>query len=261
MIAILVYHSLDQSCSVLSTSPSIFAQQMRILYETGVKVVSLSEVANAIQTCSTRTNEVVITFDDGFRNIYDHALPVLRTYGFPATVFLVTDYCEKTNSWPGQTVRLDREPLLRWREIQEMSRAGISFGSHTRTHPDLRNLSIDEVEEELVSSKKTIAHATGHPVDTLAYPYGGYNTAVKRLVTRHFRLACSTRLGFVKQDSDLFALERIEMYYFQSLWLFRHLFSPTTAAYLELRKQLRRLRRVLEPAPLVSTQSSSVIQN
>jgi peptidoglycan/xylan/chitin deacetylase (PgdA/CDA1 family) len=243
MIAILVYHSLDQSCSVLSTSPSIFAQQMRILYETGVKVVSLSEVANAIQTCSTRTNEVVITFDDGFRNIYDHALPVLRTYGFPATVFLVTDYCEKTNSWPGQTVRLDREPLLRWREIQEMSRAGISFGSHTRTHPDLRNLSIDEVEEELVSSKETIAHATGHPVDTLAYPYGAYDVAVRNLAQQHFRVACSTHLDFVKQDSDLFALERIEMYYFQSPLLFRHLFSPATRAYLGIRKYLRLLRR------------------
>jgi len=126
-----------------------------------------------------------------------------------------------------------------------MSRSGISFGSHTRTHPNLKQLPIQEAEEELVASKKAIADATGRPVDTLAYPYGAYNAAVRHLATRHFRLACSTHLGFVKQDSDLFALERIEMYYFQSLPIFRHLFSPVTGAYVGLRNQLRRVRRAL----------------
>ena len=208
-------------------------------------MVSLSDVADEIRPCSNRESGVVLTFDDGFRNVYEYALPVLQTYGFPATVFLVTDYCEKTNSWPGQTVRIEGEPLLRWREIQEMSRAGISFGSHTRTHPDLRKLSIEQAEEELASSKKAIADATGLPVDMLAYPYGAYDAAVRNLARQHFRLACSTHLGFVKQDSDLFALERIEMYYFQSPLLFRHLFSPATGVYLGVRKQLRRLRRAL----------------
>jgi len=245
MIAILAYHSLDQSRSVLSMSPRIFAEQMKVLRDAGVRVVSLSDVADEIRTCSNRESKVVLTFDDGFRNVYEHALPVLQTYGFPATVFLVTDYCEKTNSWPGQTVRIEEEPLLRWREIQEMSRAGISFGSHTRTHPDLRKLSTEEAEEELASSKKAIADATGRPIDTLAYPYGAYDAAVRNLARQHFRLACSTHLGFVKRDSDLFALERIEMYYFQSALLFRHLFSPATGAYLGVRKQLRRLRRAL----------------
>ena len=243
MIAILAYHSLDHSRSVLSTSPGIFAEQMKVLRDAGVRVVSLSDVAD--RKCSNRENEVVLTFDDGFRNVYQHALPVLQSYGFPATVFLVTDYCEKTNSWPGQTVTIEGESLLAWREIQEMSRAGISFGSHTRTHPDLRKLSMLQAEEELASSKKAIADATGLPVDTFAYPYGAYDAALRNLARQHFRLACSTHLGFVKRDSDLFALERIEMYYFQSLLLFRHLFSPATGVYLGVRKQLHRLRRAL----------------
>src|SRR5262245_13343008 len=133
-IAILAYHSLDDSGSVLSTSPRVFAEQMKVLRDAGVNVVSLSEVADEIGASSNRENEVRLTFDDGFRSVYEHGLPVLQTHGFPATVFLVTDFCEKTNSWPGQTLRMDGQPLLRWREIQEMSRAGISFGSHTRTH-------------------------------------------------------------------------------------------------------------------------------
>ena len=245
MIAILAYHSLDHSRSVLSTSPGTFAEQMKVLRDAGVMVVSLGDLADDMRAFSNRENVVALTFDDGFRNVYEHALPILQSYGFPATVFLVTDYCEKTNSWPGQTVTIEREPLLAWREIQEMSRAGISFGSHTRTHPDLRKLSIEEAEEELASSKKAIADATGLPVDTFAYPYGAYDAALRNLARQHFRLACSTHLGFVKRNSDLFALERIEMYYFQSLLLFRHLFSPATGVYLGVRKQLHRLRRAL----------------
>jgi|RhiMetdeSRZDD1v2_1073273.scaffolds.fasta_scaffold744314_2 peptidoglycan/xylan/chitin deacetylase (PgdA/CDA1 family) len=245
MIAILAYHSLDHSRSVLSTSPGTFAEQMKVLRDAGVMVVSLGDLADDMRAFSNRENVVALTFDDGFRNVYEHALPILQSYGFPATIFLVTDYCEKTNSWPGQTVTIEGESLLAWREIQEMSRAGISFGSHTRTHPDLRKLSIEEAEEELASSKKAIADATGLPVDTFAYPYGAYDAALRNLARQHFRLACSTHLGFVKRNSDLFALERIEMYYFQSLLLFRHLFSPATGVYLGVRKQLHRLRRAL----------------
>ncbi|MGH9424900.1 MAG: polysaccharide deacetylase family protein, partial [Terriglobia bacterium] len=191
-----------------------------------------------------RENTVVITFDDGFRSVYEHALPVLQNFGFPATIFLVTDYCEKTNAWPGQPLYIERQPLLRWSEVKEMSRSGFSFGSHTRTHPDLRTLPSDQAEEELVSSKKMIEDATGRPVDTLAYPYGAHDAAIVRLAKEHFRLACSTNLGFVNPDSDPFALERIEMYYFQSLVLFRRLFSPAVGAYAGMRRCLRRLRRL-----------------
>ena len=66
----------------------------------------------------------------------------------------------------------------------------------SRTHPDLRKLSIQQADEELASSKKAIADATGRPVDTLAYPYGAYDAAVRNLARQHFRLACSTHLGF-----------------------------------------------------------------
>jgi peptidoglycan/xylan/chitin deacetylase (PgdA/CDA1 family) len=243
--AILAYHSLDDSGSVLSTSPRVFAEQMRVLSELGVDVVSIGELRRRMIRGDAVKPMIAISFDDGFRNVYEHGLPIIQRHRFPATVFLVTDYCGRCNSWPSQPVGIPRQPLLGWREIQEMSRAGISFGSHTRTHPDLRKLTIQQAEEELAGSKKAIADATGRPVDALAYPYGAYDGAVRKLARQHFRLACSTHLGFVKRDSDLFALERIEMYYFQSPLLFRHLFSPTAGAYLGVRKQLRRLRRAL----------------
>jgi peptidoglycan/xylan/chitin deacetylase (PgdA/CDA1 family) len=242
MIAILAYHSLDDSNSVLSTSPRVFADQMRTLRDSRINIISLEQISEQLRAGSERSDAVAITFDDGFRSVYEHALPVLQTYGLPATVFLVTDYCEKTNAWPGQPAYIERQPLLRWSEINEMAQAGISFGSHTRAHPNLRELSRDQAEEELAGSKRIIEDTTGRPVDTFAYPYGAYNDVVVQLARQHFRLACSTVLGFAGSDSDPFALERLDMYYLQSPALFRRLFSPPVVGYIGVRRWLRHLR-------------------
>src|SRR5215471_107285 len=137
-IAILTYHSLDDSGSVISVSPQVFAEHIRILHELNVKVISFSEVHNLQATATVGEHCVILTFDDGFQNVYEHGLPILQRYGFPATVFLVTDYCGKLNSWPSQPASVAHQSLLRWEEIKEMHAAGLSFGSHTRTHPDLQ---------------------------------------------------------------------------------------------------------------------------
>src|SRR5262245_41977104 len=97
--AILTYHALDNNSCVLSTPPRVFAEQMRVLHELGVSVVPLKDVRRALDGTATSKNLVAITFDDGFRSAYEYGLPVLQCYGFTATVFLVTDYCGKTNSW------------------------------------------------------------------------------------------------------------------------------------------------------------------
>src|SRR5262245_18520483 len=247
MIAILAYHSLDDSNSVLSTSPRVFAEQMRILRDLGREVISLEQVP---RECAHRRRQdaVVITFDDGFRNVYKHALPILQSYGFPATVFLVTDYCEKTNSWPSQPAYIKEQPLLRWSEVREMSQVGVAFGSHTRTHPDLRRLDSQKAAEELAGSKQIIEDATGRPADAFAYPYGAYDDEVMRMARAHFQLACSTLLGYVTPASDPFALERLDMYYLQSPPLFRRLFSPALGAYISARRALRRIKSLGQSA-------------
>ena len=242
-IAILTYHSLDDSGAVLSTPPHVFAAQMRILHERGIRVVPLSEVRHILGSTALREPLVALTFDDGFRNAYEYGLPVLQRYGFTATVFLVTDYCAATNSWPSQPPSVERRPLLRWAEVREMSTAGVAFGSHTRTHPDLRMLARQQVKEELVGSQRAIEDATGRAVEAFAYPYGAYNHTVKHLAQTHFALACSTTLSLVRPGSDLFALERLDMYYLRRLTLFRRLFSREMDAYLLLRRKLRDLRR------------------
>jgi peptidoglycan/xylan/chitin deacetylase (PgdA/CDA1 family) len=225
--AILTYHAIDCSGSMLSTSPHAFAEQMRVLAESGARIVPLTELPSLISAPSTQAPVVALTFDDGFLSVYEHALPVLARYGFPATVFVVSDYCGRTNSWPSQPAQMKHQPLLDWRELHELVRAGVSAGCHTRTHPDLRNLATREILQEITGAKSRIEDALRVPVKAFAYPYGAYNRNVRALVASELSLACSTALGFVMPDSDPFALERLDMYYLRRPPIFARLFTPS----------------------------------
>jgi peptidoglycan/xylan/chitin deacetylase (PgdA/CDA1 family) len=240
-MVILAYHSLDDSGSVISVSPQVFAEQMRILHELGMEVVPLSIIREVLGGASASKPLVAITFDDGFRNVYERGFRILQRYGFPATIFLVTDYCGKTNDWLGQPNWVKRQPLLGWTEVREMSMAGITFGSHTQTHPDLTMLPPPRVEEELLGSKRKIEDTIGSPVDTFAYPYGVYNDAVRNIVKVYFNLSCSTSLGFVSRQSDLFALERLDMYYLRRPMVFERLLSKEMDLYIHFRRGVRSL--------------------
>jgi len=241
-VAILTYHSLDNSSSVLSTAPLLFAKHMHLLYEQQVSVLSLSEVGQLTREAVLPPFSVVITFDDGFESVYEYAMPVLLQYGFPATIFLVTDYCNKTNAWPSQPQHVTRRPLLSWSAIKEMSGAGVTFGSHTRTHPDLRHVSKHQEIEEIVGSKKALEDVIGRSVETFAYPYGVWRKSTKQLVQEHFRLACTTTPNFVTAASDSFALERLDMYYLRHPVFLRRLFSLEMRMYLALRRMGRTIR-------------------
>jgi len=241
-VAILTYHSLDDSGSVLSVSPRMFADQMRSLYELGWRVVPLAEVKGALESAQGEPL-VAITFDDGFRSVYEHGLPILQRYRFTATVFLVTGYCGETNSWPSQPAHVEPRPLLGWAEVRELSRAGLEIGAHTRTHPNLTRLVGRDAEEEIAGSKRMIEEQIQRVVTAFAYPYGAYDETVRRLASRHFSLACSTRLGFAGPRSDVLALERVDTYYLGSSVLFRRLFSRGTRAYLRVRDIAREVRR------------------
>ena len=240
--AILTFHAIDWSGSVLSTSPPLFAEQMRVLAESGARIVPLPDLPSLITAPSTPAPVVALTFDDGFLSVYEHALPVLTHYGFPATVFVVSDYCGRTNGWPSQPAQVKRQPLLNWQELHELIHAGVSVGCHTGTHPDLRNLATSEMSQEITGAKSRIEEALGVAVEAFAYPYGAYNHEVRALVASEFSLACATTLGFVGSDSDPFALERLDMYYLRRPALFARLFTPPVRNYFRFRRSLRDLR-------------------
>ena len=234
---ILTYHSLDTSGSVISMAPSVFREQMACLADSGVSVVPLERVRET-------PDAVALTFDDGFRNFFDQALPVLLRYGFPATVFVVSDYCGGRNDWPSQPrgPGIPRLELMGWEELRQLAKAGVRIGCHTATHPSLPALSNQQLEAELRASRRAIEQGTGAVADTLAYPYGDVSPCVRQAAARYFRLACGTKLRFVSPESELWELPRLDTYYLRHKFWFRGLTKSYGFAYLNARSLLRSLR-------------------
>lgn len=172
-IPILMYHSIaDEDESRIhpyyrtATSPVVFAAQMAYLHRNGYKTCSPMEVIGSLKADTGSVHKTVaITFDDGYRNFYLNAFPILSHFDFTATVFLPTAYIGET------TLQFMERDCLTWSEVRELQSYCISFGSHTVTHPQLQDLDEDSIEREIVDSKSAIEQKTGSGVDSFAYPY------------------------------------------------------------------------------------------
>ena len=209
-IPILCYHSIDTSNSPVSVTPTAFARQMDWLRKRGFNSLTLNDLVGWVQAkggCSGKP--VCLVFDDGYYNNYTHGFPILQEVGFTATIFVATDYCARINSWDNQHRSIPRLRMMSWENIVEMSRHGIEFGSHTRSHPDLTQLGSDEVREELIGAKKVLQDRIGKAVRFCSYPFGKFNTLTKQVARSAFSGAVSNRIGKVTPESDRYALERI----------------------------------------------------
>jgi peptidoglycan/xylan/chitin deacetylase (PgdA/CDA1 family) len=229
---IVTYHSLDTTGSALSTAPDLFRIQMETLARSGTRVVPLL----SLQGCP---GSVALTFDDGYRSFFEHALPVLLEYQFPATVFVVSGFCGLHNGWRSRQRHTSRMELMGWRELREAARLCVALGAHTVHHPDLSTLSDDEVERELRDCRTSLEDQTGQVVETFAYPYGASSPAVRLAVSRQFRLGCGTALRFVDSRSDPFVLPRVDARHRRWPWWFGHLVSEPSEAYLAVQRWKR----------------------
>jgi peptidoglycan/xylan/chitin deacetylase (PgdA/CDA1 family) len=243
--AILTYHSLDDSGSVISTPPSQFQRQMEFLASSGIPVLPLDQALDC-------PGSVAITFDDGFRNILDEALPALERHRFPATIFVVSGYCGRRNNWPGQGAGTPSLPLMSWPELAGLP-ALISVGAHTATHPNLMLLPASECEREMSECQTRIEQSLGRPVRWLAYPYGASSPEVRSLAGQHFDLAVGTVLRFLPAQWNPLDLPRIDTYYFRGWLSLERLFTRPGGLYLGARRLLREarssVRRWRGPAP------------
>lgn len=242
--AVLTFHSIDSSESVLSVTPVMLRRRIESLLRQQAVIRLLEEVRKEPADESGRP-VVAITFDDGFSNFASEARPILEEYALPATVFLVAAYVGKTNDWPSQPSGFGGRELLSWSEIEELSRAGVSFGAHTLTHPDLARVSIEAARAEIVESKQRIEDRTGRAVTSFAYPYGSESSELRMIVAEHFAVGCSTRLGYVGQASPRESLERVDAYYLRGRLCEGPLFSAYARGYLAWRSRLRKWNRRL----------------
>jgi peptidoglycan/xylan/chitin deacetylase (PgdA/CDA1 family) len=219
---------------------------MRRLFDGGYHAIDLLDVARWISERRPLPKlSFVITFDDGYESVYEHAFPVLQRLGFTATVFLTVDQHGRRTDEQHLT-SLEQRRMLSWGQIREMERAGINFGAHTLTHPDLTRLPSEQARQEIIASKEIIQDALGKPVHSFAYPYGRYDERSRRIAKEHFACACSDRLAVTSSASDLFALERVDAYYLRGPLSCRLMPTPLFGAYIKLRNVPRRIRRACQ---------------
>lgn len=245
-LPILTFHAIDHERSVVSFSPRVFRRGIAKLHEHGYRALSLIEAVDSLasgQALPGRT--FVITFDDGYRSVYEEALPVLRDFGMSATIFLTVGETRAAAS-DGRLPSFGGRSMLSWREIREMARMGMSFGAHTLTHPDLTLLPLERIKVEIGASKSIIEDALGAPIACFAYPYGRYDQRSREIARKHFALACSDSLGLTTKDSDRYALERIDAYYLRTDRLFDVMLSKAFPWYITMRDIPRRIRRVIQ---------------
>jgi len=244
-ITILTFHSIDDSRSVISFSPELFRHSMEKLYRNGYRTLRLSDAAELIRERRPfQDKSFVLTFDDGYRCVYDEAFPVLEKYGMTATVFLTTG--GSNNAGPDDRLpRLGEREMLSWGEIKVMRDSGIEIGAHTLAHPDLTALDTAEIEREVRGSKEVIEGILGSRVSSFAYPYGKYDSRSREIVGRYFGCACSDGLGLLTRESELYALERVDTYYLRGEKLFGLMLTKSFPLYVLLRGIPLAIRRGL----------------
>jgi peptidoglycan/xylan/chitin deacetylase (PgdA/CDA1 family) len=202
---VLTYHRIrdDGKDSDISVSTKNFKKQMQYLTK-NFNVISLNTLLNNIENrADIPVDNVAITFDDGFKDNYLNAYPILKRYKLPATIFLISQLAGV------------REDMLDSDEIKIMKNDNIDFGSHTATHQTLSDTDIETATQEIFNSKVEIENMLDEEIHFFAYPKGKrkhFDNQIKQQVEASgYKAAFATENGEITSDCDLFELKRIGM--------------------------------------------------
>lgn len=175
-VPILMYHSVRDNpppeTAPLAVSPAVFADQMSLLRDRGFTPVPLGAV-------DLPPKPICITFDDGYADFHTHALPVLESLGFPATVFVTTGWLDDAGA---EAAGRPLDTMLTWAHVREVAAHDIAVAAHSHSHPQLDQLSDEALHDELTRSRSQLEDRLGTSVQTMAYPYGYSSARVRRAV-------------------------------------------------------------------------------
>lgn len=206
-VPILMYHHIrinprprDRVWAALNVSPENLDAQLHYLSLKDYHTITLDELHQALSNNKfiLPPNPIILTFDDGYRSFYTDAYPLLKKYNMKAINFIITEV-------------VGAGAYLTWDQIQEMDKYGtITFGAHTRHHPNLSNLSAYLRIDEIKGSKTDLEKKLHKPINWFAYPYGSYNQQIVDEVTNAgFLGAVSTNYGAIQTNDTAFVIPRI----------------------------------------------------
>ncbi len=217
---ILLYHSVaadGSDCGEPTRIPlAQFVGQLDLLRRLGYRTIGLPQLRDRLDRGAVFSRrELLITFDDGYRDNCDTAWPALQEHGFSAVFFLST-------AWIGRASDFNSHlslPMINWDQAADMASQGAEFGSHGHRHVDLRELSPEQAALDVRTAKQALSAKLAPPVPSIAYPYGFSSPAVRRLVERE-----GYQLGFGVSrtgNADRFDLPRMTITHGEPLWRFR----------------------------------------
>ena len=207
VVPIIMYHSVYPGAlpkNRLAVTDKTFQRQMQFLKKHNYHVLSLEELAILIkEKKKIPPHSLAITFDDGFKDNYTYAFPILKKYNLPATIFLIIN-----------EVGRKENDKLSWDEIKVMQDSGlITFGSHTLTHKYLEEFKgEEELKKEVFDSKRILEEKLGRPVNIFSYPTGRFTAAFRQMVINAgYKVAVTTSPGKKFANDDIFALKRLRI--------------------------------------------------
>ena len=214
-IPILMYHSISNYATSkfkqFTLSPKLFAEHMAYLHQHRYTPMTVTQFVTAQSQTGAKLPErpVILTFDDGFADFYEEALPVLRRYGFAATLYVATGFVNGTSRWLQHEGEANR-PMLTWDQLREISANGIECGGHSHNHPQLDTLSPAEASREIVQSKRLLENHLGQQVLSFAYPFGYHLASIRRQVQEAgYTSACAVKYAMNSERTNPFALARV----------------------------------------------------
>ncbi len=227
-IPILMYHGINNVLGSshpyfeTNTSPDAFASQMRYLRDSGYTPLTLDGAVPQLRSREVPAKSVVITFDDGFRDFYTRAMPILQAHGFSATMFVVS-------SFMGTRIeRFVEREFMTWGEVREVESLGIQIGSHTVSHPQLHQVSLKDAQRELFESKQMIQDQLGKAITSFSYPYAfpeqddAFKAELRQgLVSAGYESGVTTVIGSAGLQDDRYFLPRIPANVHDDLSLFQ----------------------------------------
>ncbi len=199
-IPVLYYHSIDyEKGNELRIPKEKFREQMKYLKDTGYTTLTLNELYNFLAyNKPVPDKSVVITFDDGYKDNYENAFPILKEFGFRATVFMITS-----------SINNDKN-FLTSSQLKQMDSYGIDIESHTVNHNKLDGLTCDKQIQTLKDSKEFLEKLLNKKVEYIAYPYGKWNeNAIKALKTEGYSMAFTTTGGWANKVQGIYTLDRV----------------------------------------------------
>ena len=213
-VPILMYHSISgrasSSFADFAVPPDRFTEQVKAVREAGFRAVTISELAGMRRSGRWPTQPLVaLTFDDGYRDFLSEALPVMRSAGMTATLYVTTGYVGGTSRWLASEGEANRA-MLGWSELAEVAGEGVEIGAHSATHPQMDLLSPSALRREAATPRLELEDRLSVAVQSFAYPYGYARRETRQAVRAlGYDNACGVADLTSTEADDLFALPRL----------------------------------------------------